>query len=49
MAKLLARRVAPVAAIGAAATGMTPAAMASTGPAGIQQPVTRGPYDHPGK
>jgi hypothetical protein len=44
-AKPLARRVAVVAAIGAAAAGMTPVAMATTGQAGRQAlPITRGPY-----
>jgi hypothetical protein len=44
-AKPLARRVAVIAAIGAAAAGMTPVAMATTGQAGLQAlPITRGPY-----
>jgi hypothetical protein len=39
--KLLASGIAAITAVGAAATGMTPVAMASTGPAGIHvQPVT---------
>jgi hypothetical protein len=42
--KILASEVAAVAAIGAAVAGMTPIAMASTIPAGIQQPVAGGPY-----
>jgi hypothetical protein len=47
--KLLASGVAAVAAIGAAATGMTPVAMASTGPEGTPGahhavPITRGPF-----
>jgi hypothetical protein len=46
--KLLASGVAAVAAIGAAATGMTPVAIASTGPEGTPgahhaMPITRGP------
>jgi hypothetical protein len=47
-AKLLASGMAAVAAIGAAATGMTPVAMASTGPAGIQVPIALGPYAQAG-